>query len=369
SCYSEEIVLEDILRLKECLKFVWGPQIEQVLDVEFNKKSPFTITITLDHPEAMKELDFLTNTKKVFKCHPRKRTKVSENEPTVTSTQLMNCIQTLKTSEEFNEVGKCPPAMVETYCELTKVECSNASVFLAGRYNKYSRTLSQSPWIVNGERMTEHSVEELVAEEIKKVFLPNTSKFSSAGREDVDVQMLGNGRPFILELINPRKVVQTLEQVKELQTRVNSSTEDIQIRDLQMIGREDCSKLKEGENSKTKTYRALVYVPDGFTEEELKPLMNLKNVTLDQKTPLRVLHRRPLAVRQRKILFMFGEYIDDKHFTLQLCTEAGTYIKEFVHGDFGRTQPNLCTIMKKETDILELDVVSVEVDWPPSIDT
>ena len=32
------------------------------------------------------------------------------------------------------------------------------------------------------------------------------------------------------------------------------------------------------------------------------------------------------------------------------------YIKEFVHGDFGRTQPNLGSIMEKETDILELDV-------------
>ena len=35
--------------------------------------------------------------------------------------------------------------------------------------------------------------------------------------------------------------------------------------------------------------------------------------------------RRPLAVRRRRILSMFGEYIDDKHFTLQLRTEAGTY--------------------------------------------
>jgi hypothetical protein len=29
----------------------------------------------------------------------------------------------------------------------------------SGRYNKYSRVLSQSPWIIDGERMTENSVE------------------------------------------------------------------------------------------------------------------------------------------------------------------------------------------------------------------
>jgi hypothetical protein len=31
------------------------------------------------------------------------------------------------------------------------------------------------------------------------------ARFSSAGREDVDVRMLGSGRPFIFELVNPRR--------------------------------------------------------------------------------------------------------------------------------------------------------------------
>ena len=369
SIYPKQIKPDHILRLKDCLKFVYGPRIEENLDSEFNKKSPFTITVMLNHFEAMKDLDFLKSEKRVLKCHARKRQKVLENEPTVTSSQLAKRTESLKTCEEFNKVGSCPPRAVKTFCEITKVECTNASVYIAGRYNKYSRVLSQSPWIVNNQRMTENSVEELIAVEIKKVFLPDDTKFSSAGREDVDVRMLGKGRPFILELINPRKVAQTPEQIKELQARINSTTEDIKIRDLQKITREDCSKLKEAENSKTKSYSALVFIPEGISEEELSSLNHSNEITLDQKTPLRVLHRRPLAVRQRKILSMSTEYIDSNHFTLRLCSEAGTYIKEFVHGDFGRTQPNLSTIMKKETDILELDVASVDVDWPPFLDT
>ena len=31
-----------------------------------------------------------------------------------------------------------------------------------------------------------------------------TCKFSSGGREDKDVRMLGGGRPFTLELLNPK---------------------------------------------------------------------------------------------------------------------------------------------------------------------
>ena len=35
--------------------------------------------------------------------------------------------------------------------------------------------------------------------------------------------------------------------------------------------------------------------------------------------------RRPLATRERSVLTMSTEVVDDKHFRLQLCTEAGTY--------------------------------------------
>ena len=33
-----------------------------------------------------------------------------------------------------------------------------------------------------------------------------------------------------------------------------------------------------------------------------------------------------------------------------------SYIKEFVHGDFGRTKPNLTSLLGADCDILELDV-------------
>ena len=38
-------------------------------------------------------------------------------------------------------------------------------------------------------------------------------------------------------------------------------------------------------------------------------------------------------------------------------TEAGTYIKELVHGDFGRTRPSLSSILGCNIDILALDVI------------
>ena len=62
-------------------------------------------------------------------------------------------------------------------------------------------------------------------------------KFSSSGREDVDVRMLGLGRPFLFELVNPRKVYFTLDEMLKMQESINSSSLDIFIRDLQVVSK------------------------------------------------------------------------------------------------------------------------------------
>lgn len=50
----------------------------------------------------------------------------------------------------------------------------------------------------------------------------------------------------------------------------------------------------------------------------------------------------------------------DAHvFDLALTTSAGTYVKEFVHGDLGRTRPSVRDILGCAADIVQLDVVDV----------
>ena len=60
--------------------------------------------------------------------------------------------------------------------------------------------------------------------------------------------------------------------------------------------------------------------------------------------------------------------INNHFIILDLETQAGTYVKEFVHGDLGRTNPNIGTILGCDADILQLDVLSVDINWPPPLD-
>ena len=131
--------------------------------------------------------------------------------------------------------------------------------------------------------------------------------------------------------------------------------------------RSSISNLKEGEDQKRKIYTALCVVSKEISIETLKEKLEpIQNLELSQWTPIRVLHRRPDAKRMRTVYYMEVlapisnvQYVNaDTHnlFLLKLATQAGTYVKEFVHGDFDRTVPNVSQIVGCDVDIIALDV-------------
>jgi len=72
-----------------------------------------------------------------------------------------------------------------------------------------------------------------------------------------------------------------------------------------------------------------------------------------------VLHRRSQLVREKMVYKMKAEWINPHYFNLHVLASAGTYIKELVHGDLGRTAPSVGELLGSESDILQLDVTNV----------
>ncbi|KAM5227610.1 LOW QUALITY PROTEIN: tRNA pseudouridine synthase Pus10 [Ctenodactylus gundi] len=359
----------DVVQLKEAYKWITHPLFTEELGVPIDGKSLFEVSVVFAHPETVEDCHFLGAI--CPDCF-----KPAKNKQSVfTRMAVMKALSKIK-EEDFRKQFPCPPNSPKAVCTVHEIECAHGAVFVAGRYNKYSRDLPQTPWIIDGERKLESSVEELISDHLLTVFKAESFNFSSSGREDVDVRTLGNGRPFAVELVNPHRVHFTSQEIKELQQKINKSSNKIQVRDLQLVTREAVGHMKEGEEEKTKTYSALIWTNKAIQKMDIEFLNNVKDLRIDQKTPLRVLHRRPLAVRTRVIHSMETHYVDEHHFRLHLKTQAGTsffcchpsYIKEFVHGDFGRTKPNIGALMSMTADILELDVESVDVDWPPALD-
>jgi len=291
-------------------------------------------------------------------------------------------------------------------CSINKIILEAAPCYVAGRYIKLKRGLSNSRWSPlilqrNEAKIDSHlndqgncnnepenfedqetilktnerppkeklsSVEELISTHFAPIFRPQKITFISAGREDVDVRMLPpHGRPFILELTNPKRSFLNQDEIKNIQNQVNSSTCDIQIRDLQLVKKDDTSRLKEGEQNKKKTYSCIVWVSKEISKEDLVTISQIQKMVISQKTPVRVLHRRSAAIREKTIENTSAELINSHFLKLTLTTQAGTYIKEFIHGDLGRTTPSLGEILNCEADIIQLDVNEIHLNWPDFI--
>lgn len=78
---------------------------------------------------------------------------------------------------------------------------------------------------------------------------------------------------------------------------------------------------------------------------------------LRQATPLRVLHRRTSATRIRAVTACrVVRAVTPRVAVVDVTTAAGTYVKEFVHGDWGRTVPSVGGLLGVTADILQLDV-------------
>lgn len=115
---------------------------------------------------------------------------------------------------------------------------------------------------------------------------------------------------------------------------------------------------------KQKTYKALCISSRPINQNDIDKLNEIKDLKIYQETPIRVLHRRTLSTRPKIIHKLKIELIDNEthKFNLLVTTEAGTYVKEFVNSDFGRTSPSLETLLGDcETDILELDVMVINL--------
>ena len=113
--------------------------------------------------------------------------------------------------------------------------------------------------------------------------------------------------------------------------------------------------MKNAAEGKHKLYVAVIYTEDAITPEQLKKLDGIHDLAIKQRTPVRVLHRRSLLTRDKMVYGMKTTFVNSHHFILEIEASGGTYIKEFVHGDLGRTRPNIGEILVGEREECEVE--------------
>ena len=230
--------------------------------------------------------------------------------------------------------------------ENMSIEVNVKPVFVYGEYQKLVRGISQTRW----EKYS-NSVEKIIGQPFKTAFRSADYKLHAAGREDVDARCLG-WRPFVLELISPRK---RRADLRKLMERINASGK-VRVKKLRYSDAKEMRELKA--ERFLKEYVAVVETERPVSRADLRKLKSLEGKTIRQRTPLRVIHRRADKLRKRKILKISATPIDSHHFRLRVAAEAGTYIKELISGDRKRTSPSVSSIIGPAV-CKELDVVRI----------
>ncbi|NJD99224.1 tRNA pseudouridine(54/55) synthase Pus10 [Thermococcus sp. LS1] len=229
-----------------------------------------------------------------------------------------------------------------------KIELQINPLYIYGRYRKLVRGIPQTPL-----PEFEESVASIICRPFSRA-ARGKCVFKGAGREDVDVRMLGNGRPFILEIKGPKKRKLDLEAIAK---EINANGK-VEVLDLRFV------TAKEAEEVLTKNHRkeylALVLVEDGVTPEEAeKVARELRGLEIHQRTPWRVRKARADKVRVKRVHEAKARWIDEKHFELRLITDGGLYIKELISGDKGRTRPSVSDLLGKPSWCERLDVLNI----------
>lgn len=194
-------------------------------------------------------------------------------------------------------------------------------------------------------------------------FKARRNKFHGAGREDIDVLMLGNGRPFVFEMTKVKREDIDLE---ELAAAINERAEgSIEIFDLKPCTRARVAEIKQA--TCEKEYLARVEFSGNDIDFEaidakLEAIKTSGRWVLAQGTPMRVAHRRGKDKVRERWLELIGYETDGQARMLHLRSQHGTYIKEAISSDDGRTKDSFSELLGVACVCAQLDVLGVFLD-------
>ncbi|MEZ5333740.1 MAG: tRNA pseudouridine(54/55) synthase Pus10 [Methanolobus sp.] len=244
------------------------------------------------------------------------------------------------------------------------------SLYIQGRYRKLVRGIPQTRWPCrscggrgcdqcdNTGKQYPESVDELIAEEVIKASEGTDTKFHGAGREDIDALMLGSGRPFVVEALNP--AIRSVD-VWELEKKINEfAGGKVEVEGLKIVEKGVIEALKSSKADKV--YNLKVTFKEPVSTDKLEDaIKSLIGAQIHQRTPQRVAHRRADLVRKRYVHNMQLLEKTDEYAIIEVHCDGGLYVKELTSGDDGRTEPSLTGHLGVQAKVAELNVVNVDI--------
>lgn len=226
--------------------------------------------------------------------------------------------------------------------------------YILCRYVKLGRRVTQVRG-VSKDGVRKHSIAvEDVVEPLTKLFSAEELQLHAIGREDVGVRVLGSGRPLVIEL----------KQVKDKRVSIEDVAKNLLCNELITVIVDkyvEPKYVREFKSKKAlKVYRLSVLSKKPLSSEEAELLVReFSNRVVRQRTPTRILKRRGDTTRLRKIYDVKVRLVCEYLIEMLIKCDDGLYVRELVHGDGGRTYPNMAGVLNSDLNILEVDVIDI----------
>lgn len=245
-------------------------------------------------------------------------------------------------------------------------------LFIGGRYRKLSRQIPACRWKHQSCRgrgcprcdytgnVHGPSIQELAEPAVLRFTRGTETFFHGSGREDVDARMLGDGRPFVIEVRDPH------ERFFDFQALAAAINQDAlgfaSVHGLGTTDRESMVQCKA--SSAEKSYRTTIEFDSDPPADLSERLASLSGHSVSQLSPTRVMRRRgEHTLRRKEIIASRFVGRHGGNFVWEVRTSSGTYVKELVSGDDGRTQPSVASVTEVPCRCIALDVVGIH--WSP----
>jgi len=247
---------------------------------------------------------------------------------------------------------KDPDILILIDLKKNKINYQIKPLYIFGRYQKLVAGIPQTKW---KRKKFKTSVQEEIGNPLLKITLGKNHSFHGCGREDVDVTTIGKGRPFVLEIINPK--IRTFD-LKKGKKEINKKSKFVKVKNLSVTNKEKIKEIKLA--APDKIYETEVELEKEASKKELENACQLlSGIVINQQTPTRVLRRRYDLLRKKKVYYFKLKKFDPKNPVFEIKTESGTYIKELVSGDNGRTKPSLSEILNQKVVVKKLVVKEI----------
>ncbi|MEM3045558.1 MAG: tRNA pseudouridine(54/55) synthase Pus10 [Candidatus Bathyarchaeia archaeon] len=260
---------------------------------------------------------------------------------------------------------KAPDILVVLDPFTDRLEVNMNPLYLAGRYVKAGKGLPQSSRLCpncrgggceeckgSGRRL-EDSVESLLAAPVLNATGGVEAVLHTAVRESPDTLVLGEGRPFILEVKKPKDRQVDLEALTRTVNEANAGR--LSVHELRFSGKEEVKRLKRSEKTE-ETYRALVQAAEEVPAEKLEALEQaFKGVEVRQGT----LKGRS-AGKQRYLYESQVKPEGPTSFEVTVRLQGGLDPRGLIAGKGRETNPNMAEFLGTELDITRLELINVE---------